>query len=142
MEQLLDSGAWEVTVFDIRAVEGEARARYVVGDLRDAAQVADACQGARACGARGRPRLRLRLRLRLALLVPHAQAPRNPWPGMRASVSGTRLFQPTAAAPSGPAAPPAEASIPPPTPHSMQARTWSFTWPPLRPQAPTRRTAR
>lgn len=43
--QLLDSGRYDVTVFDIRAVEGEDRARYIVGDLRDAAQVADACSG-------------------------------------------------------------------------------------------------
>lgn len=44
--QLLDSGRWEVTVFDIRAVEGEDRAQYIVGDLRNAAQVAAACKGA------------------------------------------------------------------------------------------------
>lgn len=46
MPQLLDSGRWDVTVFDIRAVEGESRAEYIVGDLRDAAQVAAACKGA------------------------------------------------------------------------------------------------
>lgn len=45
VEQLLDSGRWEVTVFDIRAVEGEDRAQYIVGDLRNAAQVAAACKG-------------------------------------------------------------------------------------------------
>lgn len=47
VQQLLDSGRYEVTVFDVRAVEGEERATYVVGDLRDAAQVARACQGER-----------------------------------------------------------------------------------------------
>lgn len=46
MLQLLDSGRWDVTVFDIRAVEGESRAECIVGDLRDAAQVAAACKGA------------------------------------------------------------------------------------------------
>jgi sterol-4alpha-carboxylate 3-dehydrogenase (decarboxylating) len=45
VDQLLDSGRWEVTVFDIRAVEGEERAKYIVGDLRDASQVAAACKG-------------------------------------------------------------------------------------------------
>lgn len=45
VEQLLAAGGWEVTVFDIRAVEGEERATYIVGDLRDAAQVAAACAG-------------------------------------------------------------------------------------------------
>lgn len=45
VQQLVDSGRWEVTVFDVRAVEGEERVRFIVGDLRDAAQVADACKG-------------------------------------------------------------------------------------------------
>lgn len=45
VSQLLDSGRWDVTVFDVRAVEGEERAKYIVGDLRNAQQVADACQG-------------------------------------------------------------------------------------------------
>lgn len=45
VSQLLDSGRWDVTVFDVRAVEGEEWAKYIVGDLRNAQQVADACQG-------------------------------------------------------------------------------------------------
>lgn len=43
--QLLDSGRWDVTVFDVRALEGEERVQYIVGDLRDAEQVAQACKG-------------------------------------------------------------------------------------------------
>jgi len=45
VDQLLASGQWEVTVFDIRAVEGEDRATYIVGDLRNAEEVAAACKG-------------------------------------------------------------------------------------------------
>ena len=45
VDQLVESGRYEVTVFDIRAVEGEERVTYIVGDLRDAAQVAAACKG-------------------------------------------------------------------------------------------------
>jgi len=43
--QLLDNGRWDVTVFDVRALEGEERVQYIVGDLRDAEQVAQACKG-------------------------------------------------------------------------------------------------
>jgi hypothetical protein len=50
VSQLLASGRWEVTVFDVRSLEGEsdgkAGAKYIVGDLRDPQQVADAVQGA------------------------------------------------------------------------------------------------
>lgn len=60
VSQLLSSGSWEVSVFDVRSLEGEdgtAGAKYIVGDLRDPQQVADAVQGmnkrqrALACGA-------------------------------------------------------------------------------------------
>jgi nucleoside-diphosphate-sugar epimerase len=47
VDQLLESGRYEVTVFDIRAVEGDERAglTYVVGDLRKAEDVDAACAG-------------------------------------------------------------------------------------------------
>ena len=45
VSQLVESGRYEVTVFDIRAVEGEERVSYIVGDLRSAAEVEAACQG-------------------------------------------------------------------------------------------------
>ena len=45
VRQLLDSGEWEVTVFDVRGGADE-RARLVIGDLRDQQQVIDACNGA------------------------------------------------------------------------------------------------
>ena len=45
VRQLLESGEWEVTVFDVRGGADE-RARIVVGDLRDQQQVIDACKGA------------------------------------------------------------------------------------------------
>ena len=44
VRQLLDSGEWSVTVFDVRGGADE-RARFVVGDLRDQQQVIDACKG-------------------------------------------------------------------------------------------------
>lgn len=45
VQQLLESGRYEVTVFDVRAVEGEERATYIVGDLRVPADVEAACKG-------------------------------------------------------------------------------------------------
>ncbi len=45
VQQLLDSGRWDVTVFDIRPLEGEERATCVVGDLRKRSDVEAAVQG-------------------------------------------------------------------------------------------------
>lgn len=45
VQQLLDSGRWEVTVFDIRPLEGEDRATCIVGDLRKRSDVDAAVQG-------------------------------------------------------------------------------------------------
>jgi nucleoside-diphosphate-sugar epimerase len=45
VNQLVESGRYEVTVFDIRAVEGEERVAYIVGDLRSTAEVEAACKG-------------------------------------------------------------------------------------------------
>ena len=45
VQQLLDSGEWNVSVFDIRAGADE-RASTIVGDLRNRDQVLAACQGA------------------------------------------------------------------------------------------------
>ena len=50
VRQLLDSGDWTVTVFDVRGGADE-RARLVIGDLRDQQQVINACGGA-ACWPR------------------------------------------------------------------------------------------
>ncbi len=47
VRQLLDSGEWSVTVFDVRGGADE-RARLIVGDLRDQQQVIGACKGERA----------------------------------------------------------------------------------------------
>lgn len=44
VRQLLDSGEWNVTVFDVRGGADE-RARSVIGDLRDQQQVINACKG-------------------------------------------------------------------------------------------------
>ena len=45
VRQLLDSGEWDVTVFDVRG-GADQRSRLIVGDLRDQQQVIDACKGA------------------------------------------------------------------------------------------------
>ena len=44
VQQLVDSGEWQVTVFDIRAGADE-RATTIVGDLRSKDQVLAACTG-------------------------------------------------------------------------------------------------